>query len=335
MKKVLIIKLGGLGDVVRTLPLAKAIKESYDAEIIWVTRNNAVDLLKNHPSINIVYSLENCGEIMDKNFDVLYNFDGEDEATMLAAKIKAGKKYGFYSDGGFVSAFNLGAEYYLNTLFDDEIKKTNKKTYQEMMFMSAELQYRRQHSSLFPSNKDRKYAEDFVKKNKITTEKLIGIHMGADSRWPSKVWHENNLKEFIKLAEKENYQIILFAGPNETEEQKILKKELDESNIKVYANNPGNSFMEFVSLVKLCKAMICSDSFALHVSLAMKKPTIGLFFCTSPNEIEDYGLLKKIASPLLYNFFPEKMNVYNEKLVKSISPCEVLDALMKLENKNK
>ena len=76
--------------------------------------------------------------------------------------------------------------------------------------------------------------------------------------------------------------------------------------------------------------MITVDSFALHVSLALKKQTIGFFFCITPNEIEDYGLLKKLTSPFLYDFFPEKMDVYDENLTKSISAEEVLSALENL-----
>ena len=90
--------------------------------------------------------------------------------------------------------------------------------------------------------------------------------------------------------------------------------------------------LEFASLVNKCNFMVCSDSFSLHMSLALKKPTIGLFFCTPPDEIESYGFLKKIISPMIYNFFPEKMDEYNENLVKSISPDEVLNIIIELEN---
>ena len=56
----------------------------------------------------------------------------------------------------------------------------------------------------------------------------------------------------------------------------------------------------------------------------MKKPTIGLFFCTTPHEVEGYGMLKKIASPILYDFFPERQNEYSEELVNSITADEVI-----------
>jgi ADP-heptose:LPS heptosyltransferase len=70
--------------------------------------------------------------------------------------------------------------------------------------------------------------------------------------------------------------------------------------------------------------MVCSDSFALHISLAMAKPTVGLFFCTSADEVEGYGLLRKIVSPMQKEFFPERMDEYSEELTKSITAEEVL-----------
>ena len=93
--------------------------------------------------------------------------------------------------------------------------------------------------------------------------------------------------------------------------------------------------MQFASLVNMCDFMVCSDSFSLHISLALKKPTIGLFFCTPPDEVESYRFLKKIVSPMLYDFFPEKMNQYDENLVRSISAEEVFDAIIAMEDANK
>lgn len=325
--KILIIKLGAKGDIVRTLPILIGIKEKYPkSEISWITKKNCLEILKTSPYINKVLILP---FETNETFDILYNFDIEKEATELAEKIKADKKLGFKSDNDYLSTFNLGAEYYLNTLFDDELKKSNKKTYQQMMFEAAELPYKKQFHPIYLSKEDKKYGENFAKENNIYKEKLIGIHLGASSRWPSKVWHEDRIKEFIINAKHKGYEILLFGGPNEAEKHKKFTEESERQGIKIYRNNPNNSDIEFMSLVNICKKMICSDSFSLHISLALKKPTIGLFFCTPPNEIEDHGLLKKIISPMLYDFFPEKMDQYSEELIKSISSKEVLNAIEK------
>jgi heptosyltransferase-2 len=327
MTKIMIIKLGALGDVVRTLSILPAIQEKYPkSEIHWITKENALQLFEGNPYVKNVYSLPYNIDKGEK-FDILYNFDIEDEATKLAKDIKADKKFGFYSESGFPAPFNLSAEYYLNTLFDDNLKKNNKKTYQEMMFEAAELDWKKQLCPIFLNEKDKNYAQDFVKRFNINTKELIGIHMGAGPRWPSKAWSQEKIKEFILMAKKGGYELILFGGPEESEKLDNLAKELKEEKIDGYRNIPKNTVKEFASLVNLCKAMVCSDTFPLHVSLALKKPTIGLFFCTSPDEIEDYGLLRKIVSPMLKDFFPEKMDKYDEKLVNSISAEQVLRVL--------
>lgn len=327
MIKIMIIKLGALGDVVRTLAILPALKEKYpESEIYWITKSNALELFESNPYIKKVFALPYNPTKKDA-FDILYNFDIEEEATKLASEINAKTKLGFYSNEGFPAAFNLPSEYYLNTLFDDELKKTNKKTYQQMMFESAELKWKNQHCPIFLSKKDEQYAENFVKENNINLKKLIGIHMGASPRWPSKVWHEDNLKEFIEKAKQKGYEILLFGGPNEEEKHRKLVEELESKGVKVFINNPKNTLKEFTSLVNICEKMVCSDSLALHVSLAMRKPTMGLFFCTTPHEVEDYNLLKKIISPKFEEFFPEKMDQFDEKLIKSISSDEVLSAI--------
>jgi len=314
--KILIIKLGAKGDVVRTLPILEALKEKYpDSSIDWVTKDNISDLFNNNQKINKIFVLP-CN--INQEYDLLFNFDIEQDATKLAEKVKAKKKYGFFSKDGFPSAFNLASEYYLNTLFDDELKKSNKKTYQEMMFEAAELNYQKQPINIYLTEEEKEFGNNFIEKNKINKEKLIGIHLGSAPRWPSKAWHEEELKKFILLASKAGHQILLFGGPDEIDKHNKIIKEMRDKKITIFENNPRNSNREFFTLVNLCSLMLCGDSFALHVALAFKKPTIGLFFCTSPDEVEDYGLLKKVVSPMLYDFFPERMNEYNEELVKSI-----------------
>ena len=325
IEKIVIIKLGALGDIVRTLPILSALKEKHpNSEIHWITKPSSKPILETHPQIDKILTIPI--EIQD-SFDILYNLDIDNEATELANKISANKKYGFFSEDGFVSTFNLSAEYYLNTIFDDELKKINKKTYQQMMFEASELPYKHQHSKIYLTNEDGEYARKFVSENNINIKKLIGIHMGSSPRWPSKVWARNKLKEFVIKAKEKGYNLLLFAGPNEKEKQENFISELKNQGVNIYKNNSNNTIRQFASLVNLCQVMICSDSLSMHISLALKRPTIGLFFCTSPHEVEDYNLLKKIVSPMLYSFFPEKMDEYSEELVNSISIQDVLDSL--------
>src|SRR3989338_7920513 len=113
-----------------------------------------------------------------------------------------------------------------------------------MMFEAAELNYKREFVPLVLKKEDLEYAINFIKENKINTEKLIGIHMGASPRWPSKIWHEDNLKEFIIGAKNKGYEILLFAGPDEVERQKKFMDKLNSLKISVCHNDPNNSDRE-------------------------------------------------------------------------------------------
>jgi len=355
MTNICLIKLGADGDVLRTLPLAQALKEHFpESEITWITKGDISELLV---SLSYIKKIINTQAVhppsFDESFDYLYNFDIDETACALALKIKAGKKYGFFYEAGYPQAFNKGAEYYLNTVFDDELKKTNRKTYQEMMFELAEIPYKPHRYSLSLDAEQALFQKNFTLENNLHG-KVVGIHMGSSPRWPSKVWHHSRVKEFIKLISSRGFSIILFGGPREVREQKVLFDSLGMENsvdcvairqnspdrdfgtksnkinqnlcnegIKICKNNPHNTKKEFAALIGLCDYVVCNDSLALHVSIGLGKKTIALFFVTSPEEVESYGLLEKIVSPKLKDFFPEKSDQYSEELVKSISAEEV------------
>jgi len=321
-KNILIIKLGAKGDVVRTLCILPALKEKYPrSSITWITKENIKDLFIGIKEVDFT---KNIDEKIEGEFDVLYNFDTDDDACEASSKVIAKEKYGFYKKDGYVVAYNLEAEYYLNTMFDDKLKKENRKTYQEMMFDLACLEWKEQRSEIFLNEKEKDFGRDFVIKNNLVGKKIIGIHMGAGPRWPSKPWHPDRLKEFIIKTERKGKEIILFGGPNELKSHKEIVEDLEKIDVRIHRNDPNNTNREFFSLIDQCDLMICSDSYALHVALSLRKKTIGLFFCTSPWEVEGYGLLKKTVADRLEEFFPEKMDEYDEELVKSISADEVM-----------
>ena len=52
MERILIIKLGAIGDVARVLPMLAGLRRRFpDAEIDWVVQSKAADLLRGHPGI--------------------------------------------------------------------------------------------------------------------------------------------------------------------------------------------------------------------------------------------------------------------------------------------
>ena len=63
----------------------------------------------------------------------------------------------------------------------------------------------------------------------------------------------------------------------------------------------------------------------MHFALGSGTPCVSVFTCTSPWEIYDYGIQKKIVSPVLEEFFYKRG--YDERATKAISVDEVVTAV--------
>ena len=323
MKKICIVKLGAIGDVVRTTPIVEAIKKKYlESEITWITKESSREVLEGNLMIDKILVLpvgEDLGE-----FDILYSCDIEKAATEIAEKINANEKFGYYSDGGYAAPYNFEAEYYLNTVFDDELKRENKKTYQEMIFDAMGFKFNCEKIVVNIPDEVKKWANDFLIDSGINGKKILGVNLGSSPRWPSKAWHLDYLEEFIIKMNNKGYKILLLWGPEEEEKVNEIYDRLKEKGVEVYKTDTRDSLKKFFALVECCDNVLSADSMALHVALGLGKKITALFFVTSPDELEGYSLLKKIVSPMLYDFFPHKSDLYNEELVRSITVEEVV-----------
>ncbi|MEK6852788.1 MAG: glycosyltransferase family 9 protein [Nanoarchaeota archaeon] len=332
-RKVLIIKLGAMGDVLRTTPVLLGLKKKYDNIMIyWVTSPESVALLENNPLIDKIlpYNFESVLRLMYEKFDLVFSFEIDAPGTLLANIVKAKRKFGYYfNDRGMTSCYNRFAEQHLKIAFSDELKVKNSKSYQEMMFEVAELPFHGESYMLELTDEIRSYGEKFKKKNNFkSNDILIGLNMASGKRWPSKLWSQEKISEFVKaLSKNKNVKIILLGGPEEkflAQLQSALKKK----GLKVYAKNTSDSIEEFIGIINICDCLVTTDSLGLHISLALKKKTIVLFFSTLGNEIKSEPYLVKLQSLLIKKYF--YVNEYEKELANSISVQDVVSAIRKL-----
>ncbi len=330
-KKILIIKLGSLGDVIRTTSILEAIKKKYpDSFIHWLTSEESSEILVGNYYIDkiLVFNLENTLRIQQEKFDILFALEIDTPTTILANLIDADEKFGYYFDNGATSCFNKGAEEYLETAFLTHTKLSNRKTYQELIFWACEVPYNKEEPIFELTEKDKEYAKNYLSENEISEkDKIIGINFSSGRRWPSKSWSNVQVKKFVKEAQKLDYKIILLGGPEEKEKLTIILNEFSEEGIKVFSNNLNNSIKEFASIINRCDKIITTDSLALHISIALQKPTIALFFSTPSWEIEDYERTKKVQSNLTEKHF--FLNNYSDELANSITAEQILSVLGK------
>jgi ADP-heptose:LPS heptosyltransferase len=335
-KKILIIKLAAIGDVLRTTSILSGLKRRYpDSHITWLVSKEASFLLENNPKIDriLAYDLDSVLRLLAERFDLLLSFDKAQSAATLATLVKAGQKKGFaLHERGYLYPLNKESEYAFRLGIDDKLKfKQNKKTYQELIYEMSGLDYKGDEYGLTLCEEARKYAADFLKKNKIKKgETVIGLNTGCGEVFATKKW---TVEGFIRLARmlknKAPARILLLGGPNELKRNKEIKSRLKAAVIDTGCNN---SLKEFMGIIDCCALVVSSDTLAMQIAIALRKKVVALFGPTCHQEVDLYGRGEKIVSDL--SCAPcYRQSCGNTKCMLSISPEEVFLAIKQQINK--
>lgn len=329
-KRILLIKLDAVGDVLRTTPLVEAIKKKFpNSQLTWLVDKSGDLFLKNNPFIDrvLIYSPENINMLKCEFFDILINLDKDKKATSLANKIKSPCKRGFLlSHYGVVIPANKSSKLLYRIALDNFGEKTtNEKNFQEMVFLAAEIPYNKEDYFLKLDKEDIKFAEKF-KKKLSKNKKIIGINTGCGPKYPHKKWHKEGIIKLIKKLNNEKKQVILFGGPDE----KKLNKEI-KNKVKVIDAGFDNTLTQFSALINLCDVIFTGDTVTLHIGIALKKPVVCVFGPTPSQEIrlgKGKKLVGKVPCLNCYNQFPcIKDKEGKPNCMQTITVEEVLEAI--------
>jgi len=105
-----------------------------------------------------------------------------------------------------------------------------------------------------------------------------------------------------------------------------LKRELETRGLTVNVLPRRPSLLEHLCDTRNHRCLVGGDSLPMHLALGTGTRCVTLFNCTSPWEIYDYGIQKKIVSPLLVEFFYKRG--YDRRATTAITIDEVLDAVL-------
>lgn len=293
-KRILVIKLDALGDVLRTTSILPVLHKKYpQAAVTWVTRGGALPLLSNDPSVihrKLAVEANYLEFILNEKFDVGICLDTEPLSAAILNIAKCAKKYGYITDkyGQVMPANEAARQWYIMGL-DDEEKKKNRKTFFEHMYRICNLEgsYARPQYSL--SQRQLSFKEAFSRAKELDKYKgVIGVNTGGGGRWQFKRWTKDGYIGLIRLW-KEKFPgdaVILYGGPQEKALNREISSKLGDAVIDAGCDN---TIEEFASLVDISDIFLTSDSLGMHLSVAMNIMTIVLVGPTSPWELDVFG----------------------------------------------
>ncbi len=299
---ILIIKVGALGDVLRTSFIAQALKNKYrskDPSVFWITQEKARPLFINNPYVDHVIIDKNKDSIKNLKFDLVINLEEDKDNCIFASGLKADKKIGFILKDDKIYATETTKEWFNMSAIgkkpdNDILKKKNKKTHRQIIGEIAEVDWKRYEPFLRLNNYQRKLAKDFLRRYNLSqSDLIIGLNTGSADRWPKALPIEKTAKLIDLIYKKYKAKILLFGGPNEIERNNEIKKLISSPLIDTGC---GNNLVEFPALISVCNLFITTDSLGLHIALALKRKTISLIGPTSSSEIGMYDIGEKVIA---------------------------------------
>jgi len=299
--KILVIKIGALGDVVRTSFVAQALKEKYkdkDPHLFWLTHKNAQDIFANNPYVDrLILDEEKMKDRVTRSywnreeFDLIVNFAEDLETVKFASFLNAKERIGFFLKDGKIVPTPTAKEWFDMSLHgekpqNDILKKQNKKTHRQMMAQIIGVDYKKYEPIINLRESQKRLSKDFLRRYNLdmTKDLIIGINTGSAGRWRKQLPVNKTVTLIDRLVKRFNAKIILFGGPNEIERNKEIVKKT-----KSYIVDTGcyNTLSEFMAFVNCCNMFISSDSLGFHIALALKRKTICLIGPTSHTEIDN------------------------------------------------
>jgi ADP-heptose:LPS heptosyltransferase len=285
----LITKLGASGDVVRTTPLLSSLT----GQATWLTAAKNVVLLEGSKNNLGCVVWEERERVLETHYDLAINLEDTLDVAEFLKTVECREIFGAYLNSD-------------NTLRYTE----NSKDWFDLSLISS---HGRQEADRLKSLNRRTYqemifcglgfsfaGEPYLLPKPVETELSGDVAIAADAGpiWPMKRW----------------------AYYDE------LKQRLEEQGLTVNVLPRRSSLLQHLADVGNHQCLVGGDSLPMHFALGTGTRCVTLFNCTSPWEIYDYGIQKKIVSPLLDQFFYKRG--YDERATTAISVEEVFGAVM-------
>lgn len=281
-KRILIIKLGALGDVIRTTPLLVRLRKEYpDSHITWITQYPEI---LPESKVDKVMTLNYNTVLFVNNsiFDIAINLDKDPEACFLLKSSNAGRKFGFsWSEDNHIIGLSEEANRKILTGLFDRLSKSNTKSYQDEIFEICGFEFEKEPILL---DVDKTYSSKWnLLKNEAGGKPIVGLNTGCGKRWLTRKWPKEYWEELIVVLQKSDYFPVLLGG----EEEHGMNAEYSKYTGAYY---PGYySLMEFIVIVNSCDIVITAVSMAMHVAIALGKPLVLFNNIFNKNEFELYN----------------------------------------------
>jgi heptosyltransferase-2 len=270
LKKILIIRLSSLGDILLATPFLRSLKKQFPSlEIDMIVREEYADTIKLNPHIRKQFNFSRNDEA---NKNLISNLSIENYELVIDLQSNFRSK-------GIVKELKIKTE------------KFHKKSWEKFLLVNfkinklkTEPQIPIRYAATITNFKLDDKGIDLIS-NKPVSELIIGksnlIGFCPGARHFTKRWLTEYFINLGNLLSKKGYQIVLFGGETDREICREIAGKIPDA---IDLSN-DNDLLQIVSDMKQCLAVVCNDSGLMHVASATGTKVIAIFGST----VKEFG----------------------------------------------
>jgi ADP-heptose:LPS heptosyltransferase len=291
-QRILLIRLGGFGDVVFTLPAVHLLRSRYpNARTTFLVYHEFAPLLEGFPGVDRVLTLERArfrsvnplkicshagsllGSLVGGRFDLTVDFQGFGETAFFSWSTRAPQRWGSVYRPGRQWAYTHGVqrnpqlhpiEYHL-----------------DLLRHAGGLDPAVIRNEFIPPQKDLLQAQEFFARNKLDSGRPTLFIQPFTSTEP-KTWPLERYLASAQLWRSRGLQILFGGGPGD-------RARLEPARTAGFAVAAGASPLLSAALVKLSTLVLGGDTGLLHLAVAMGKRVIMIIRSVQPGACIPFG----------------------------------------------
>ena len=330
-KRILIIRLAPLGETVLTTPVIQALRQHFtEAYIVYMVAPTREDLVSANPHLNEVITYQSSvpkliHQIHQRKFDIAVVLQPTFRLVLLTFLARIPFRVGFET--------NSGGKWLLHASVPNNTVQHETQRYLDVV-RTIGIEVADDEPDVFVDDEGKVWRDDFLEsKNLNDGRPIIGLNPGAATSY--RRWSVDNFATLANMFhDTYDAHIIITTGPNEGELAHQVQRQMAFSSTIV----DDVTLMKLAGLLQRCHLYISNDTGPMHLSTAVKTPTIALFGGSNPNQWgpkwDKHTVIARQGCELMQTLSPKEWDDYADvarKNLKSITPEMVFAASEKME----
>ena len=330
VNRILIIRPAPLGETVLTTPVIRALRQHFQkAYIAYMVAPTREDLVSANPHLNEVLTYQASVpkliyQIARRKFQMAVVLQPTFRLVLHTFLARIPFRVGFETNAGGKKLLNLAVP---NNTAQHETQR-----YLDIV-RALGIDVIDDEPEVFVDNTGTTWVDKFLENQKFDNSKpLIGLNPGAATLY--RRWGASNFATLAdQLHETYGAHIIITTGPQESELADQIAAQMAHPPIIVNRVTP----MQLAALLQRCNLYISNDTGPMHLSTAVKTPTIALFGASNLIQWappwDRHAVVARKECPFLKTLSSKEWDAHPERArqnLEAITPEAVMAAVEKL-----